>query len=62
MSINSTFIGVKEVCEIFEVSSSKAYSIIHDLNEELAKKGYMTVPGRVSRQYFNERFYGVDAK
>ena len=27
--------------------------------KELADKGYMVIPGRVSRKYFEERFYGV---
>ena len=31
-------------------------------NEELKKKGYMVIPGRVSRHYFNERFYGIDVE
>ena len=57
----STFINAKEVGEVLEVSPSKAYSVIHELNDELLKKGYMVVPGRVSRQYFNERFYGFNA-
>ena len=57
--VTSTFIGVKEVQELLSVSSSKAYGVIHDLNGELSSKGYMIVPGRVSRQYFNERFYGI---
>lgn len=59
--VTSTFICVKEVQNVLGVSPSKAYAIIHDLNEELSKKGFMTVSGRVSRQYFNERFYGLKA-
>jgi len=30
------------------------------LNKELAEKGYMVIPGRVSRKYFEKRFYGVE--
>ena len=29
------------------------------LNEELKGKGYITIAGRVNRQYFNERLYGA---
>ncbi len=58
--VTSTFIGVEEVREIVGVSTSKAYALIHDLNEELAAKGFMIVSGRVSRQYFFERFYGFE--
>ena len=42
------------------VSESKAYSIVRDLNKELEDKGYLIIPGRVSRKYFEERFYGVE--
>lgn len=57
---SKTFITVKEISEVFGVSESKAYSIVRDLNKELSDKGYLVIPGRVSRKYFEERFYGVD--
>lgn len=49
---------VDDLKEILCVGDTKAYAIIRDLNEELQKKGYMTVRGRVPVQYFNERFFG----
>ena len=55
-----TFITVKEIDEVLGVSESKSYGIVRDLNKELADKGYMVIPGRVSRKYFEERFYGVE--
>ena len=55
-----TFITVKEIGEVLGVSESKSYGIVRDLNKELADKGYMVIPGRVSRKYFEERFYGVE--
>ena len=51
------YIQVKEVMEILHISDSKAYAIIRQLNNELKKKGFITVAGRVPRKYFNERFY-----
>lgn len=57
---NQIFISVKEICKTLSVSESKAYSIVRDLNKELSDKGYMILPGRVSRRYFEERFYGVN--
>lgn len=53
------FISVKEICQVLSVSESKSYAIIRDLNKELSDKGYMVIPGRVSRKYFEERFYGA---
>lgn len=55
-----TFITVKEIGEVLGVSESKSYGIVRVLNKELADKGYMVILGRVSRKYFEERFYGVE--
>ena len=60
--VTSTFIGVKEVQELLKVSLSTAYGVIHSLNDELSAKGFMVVAGRVSRKYFNERFYGMEVE
>ena len=49
-----TFITVKEICQVLSVSESKSYAIVRDLNKELSDKGYMVIPGRVSRKYFEE--------
>ena len=57
---NKTFISVKEMMTALSVSESKAYSIARQLNKELAEQGYLVIPGRVSRKYFEERFYGID--
>lgn len=54
------FIRVDEVAEVLDVSVTHAYKIMRQLNEELKAKGYITVAGRVNRQYFNERLYGTE--
>lgn len=51
-------VGAKEVAEALDISESKAYVIIRQLNSELSSKGYLTVRGKVSRAYFNEKMYG----
>lgn len=53
------FISAEEIKEIVGISKSKGYSLIQELNAELKEKGYLTVTGRVSRKYFEERFYGL---
>lgn len=53
------FITAQEVAELLGISKSKAYTIVRELNEELAAKGFITVAGRVSRKFFEEKFYGV---
>lgn len=50
---------VEEVATELDVSVSYAYKIIKQLNNELKAKDFVTISGRVNRQYFNERLYGV---
>ncbi|MFI3171711.1 MAG: DNA-binding protein [Eubacteriales bacterium] len=54
------FIGVEEVMEALGVSKSKGYEIIKTLNNELKAKGFITICGKVSKQYFAEKFYGAE--
>lgn len=52
-------LNVHDVMAILEVSESKAYGIIKQLNRELDAKGFITIRGKVSRVYFEEKIYGV---
>lgn len=54
------FITAAEMAEILGISKPYAYKIIKQLNEELDAKGFITIPGRVSKKYFEEKFYGVE--
>lgn len=60
--MENKFIKADEVAKELEVSKPYAYKIIRQLNEELNAKGFITISGRVNRQYFNERLYGVRKK
>ena len=51
------FMRADEVAQELEVSKSYAYKLIQQLNGELQEKGYITIAGRVNRQYFRERLY-----
>lgn len=51
------FMRAEEVARELEVSKSYAYKLIQQLNAELREKGYITITGRVNRQYFRERLY-----
>ena len=55
---NEMFVGVETVAKDFGVSKGFAYKLIKQMNDELKAKGYLTVAGRVSRQYDRERIYG----
>ena len=59
----SLFLDVSEVAKELCVSKSYAYKIVQKLNAELKEKGYITISGRVNKQYFMERTcYGVTKK
>lgn len=55
------FYSADEVKEMLGISKSKAYAVIHSLNDELRKKGYITFAGKVNRNYFMEKIYGMTA-
>ena len=58
--MENRFIRVDEVAKELDVSKPYAYKLIRQLNEELKAKGFITIAGRVNRQYFNERLYGAE--
>jgi len=53
-----TFLRAEEVASELGVSPAYAYKLIRRLNGELEQRGYITISGRVSRQYFTEKLYG----
>ncbi len=54
------FLSAKDIAQIMGRSTSYAHKYICLLNEELEKKGYLTVKGRVVSTYFYERFFGKE--
>lgn len=53
------FINAEELARELDVSKPFAYKLIREMNDELQKKGFITIAGRVSRQFFEEKFHGV---
>jgi DNA-binding transcriptional regulator GbsR (MarR family) len=58
--MNEKFLKVDDVMQILGISQSAAYKIMRQMNDELLKKGYVIIRGKVSRKYFEERFYGMN--
>ena len=52
---NNAFMRVDEVAQVLSVSKSYAYKLVQKLNAELKEMGYLTISGRVSKQYFIEK-------
>ena len=57
--MSNSFMRVDEVAEELGVSKPYAYKLVQKLNEELKQKNFITISGRISRQYFQERVYGL---
>ena len=57
--MENKFIRADEVARELAVSKPYAYKLIRRLNDELKAKGFVTIAGRINRQYFNERLYGA---
>ena len=53
------FVRAEEVAGALGISKPYAYKLVREMNEELKQKGFITIPGRVSRRYFEEKFYGL---
>jgi len=53
--MNNTFMRVEDVAAELSVSKSYAYKIVQKLNAELKNMGYLTIAGRINKQYFTEK-------
>lgn len=51
------FITAAEVADTLGISKAFAYKLVRQMNKELAEKGYLTIAGRVNREYFMEKLY-----
>lgn len=60
--MSAKLIGVDEVCEQLNVSRAYAYKVIRKLNAEMQRNGCLVVPGKVSRSFFEERFFGAESR
>ena len=56
---NELFVTAGEVAQELGVSKPFAYKLVRQMNKELEEKGFITIAGRVSRKYYEEKFYGM---
>ena len=54
---NELFVTAGEVAQELGVSKPFAYKLVRQM--ELEEKGFITIAGRVSRKYYEEKFYGM---
>ena len=55
MMTSNTFMRVEDVAEELGISKSYAYKIVQQLNAELKAQGFLTISGRINKQYFLEK-------
>ena len=59
---DTLFIKSEEIAKELGVSKPYAYKLVQKLNDELKQKGFITISGRVSRQYYQEKIYGLQSE
>ena len=53
--LDNNFMRAEDVAEVLGVSKSFAYKVMQKLNDDLKKQGYVTIAGRINKQYFMEK-------
>lgn len=56
---NTLFVTAGEIAKELGISKPFAYKLVRQMNGELEAKGFFTISGRVSRKYYEEKFYGI---
>ncbi|WP_285946512.1 helix-turn-helix domain-containing protein [Thomasclavelia cocleata] len=51
------YINAQELSKHLGISTSRAYRIIRQLNDELKEQGYLVIAGRVPTKYFEQRWF-----
>lgn len=53
-----SYYTAEEVAAIVGGKACTGYKIIRELNKELKAKGFIAIAGKVSKKYFDEKYYG----
>ena len=59
--MENQFMRVDEVAKELGISRSYAYKLIRQLNQELKERGFLTIAGRINRDYLKERLYTAES-
>ena len=58
--MGNQFMRADEVAKELGISGSFAYKLIRQLNQELKERGFLTIAGRINRDYLRERLYTAE--
>ena len=53
--MENKILTAEQVADLCKVKIGKAYQIIRELNEALKKEGYITIRGRINKDYLLKR-------
>ena len=51
------YYNAQEISDMLGVSLGHSYKIIRSLNNELTEQGYMTISGKIAKNYFEKRYF-----
>lgn len=60
MEVEKIYFSAKDISEMLDISMATAYKIIRRLNADLQASGYIILQGKVPKQYFKEKYYGLN--
>lgn len=52
------YYSAEDVAKMLGVSMRKSYKILREMNKELAEKCFLTIAGKITVEYFREKWYG----
>ena len=55
------FMRADEVAKGLGISRSYSYKLIRQLNQELKERWFLTIAGRINRDYLRERLYTAES-
>ena len=59
--LSTIYYSAGDIAQMLGISKSGAYSIIRKLNGELESRGFIVIQGKVSKAYFEEKWYELNA-
>lgn len=62
MIAEKQMLNAKDIQELFQVSQSKAYGLIKQMNDELKASNHIVIRGKVPSAYIEKRFYGIHVR
>ncbi len=58
--LSTIYYSANDISQMLGISKSGAYTIIRKLNSELESRGFIVIQGKVSKAYFEEKWYGLN--